>query len=342
MKLQDIFNNNSILTLAQLQSDHELVQQIEVRLKDLGFLNSREVDGAWNNATETALIKFCDLTFLNNMVTKIFGRTFAKKLIEIQGPIPSPSAVNGAMLDLTGSVGRGGDNFTSDAQIVKNRLVDLGFSWIGRNSKIDRETIRTIELFQAIISGNTIVSGVDGIIDVNGSTHKFLEAANAPQWQEMPSDSSKQGFINFDNLQGDVHDFGTHWIIETIQEAANIYLSDFKASNPNAALITTNNLSIIRGGDSPIHATHETGLSCDILLPRKDGTFGGITFRDSKYDQDAMEAMLRSIKKQDKYGIKQIFFNDFTLVAKGLCQNLHDGGVHDNHAHIDILPPQPE
>lgn len=342
MKLQDIFNNNSILTLAQLQSDPELVQQIEVRLKDLGFLNSREVDGDWNNATETALINFCDLTFLNNMTTKIFGRTFAKKLIEIQGPIPNPSAANGAVLGLTGSVGRGGDNFTSDVQAVKNRLVDLGFSWIGRNSKVDRETIRTIELFQSIISGNTIVNGVDGIIDVNGLTHKFLEAANAPRWQEMPSGSSTQGFINFDNLQGDVHDFGTHWMVETIQEAANIYLRSFKVSNPNAALIATNNLSIVRGGDSPIHATHETGLSCDILLPRKDGTFGGITFRDSKYDQDAMEAMLRSLKQQDKYGIKQIFFNDFALVVKGLCQNLSDGGIHDNHVHIDIQPPQPE
>jgi len=53
-----------------------------------------------------------------------------------------------------------------------------------------------------------------------------------------------------------------------------------------------------------------------------------------------MEAMLRSIRNQGKYRIKQIFFNDFSLVVKGLCQNLNDGGVHDNHAHIDIETPQ--
>lgn len=67
-----------------------------------------------------------------------------------------------------------------------------------------------------------------------------------------------------------------------------------------------------------------------------------ITFRDTDiYDQDAMEAMLRAIRGQNKFQIKQIFFNDFTLVTKGLCQNLNDGGVHDNHAHVDIVPPQP-
>jgi hypothetical protein len=342
MKLQDIFNDNSILTLDQLQSDSELVQQIEIRLKDLEILDISEVDGIWNNETEAALINFCSMTFLDNMTTKIFGRTFAKKLIEIKGPIPNPLTTNQAVLNLNGSVGRDGDNLSSDIQLVKNRFVDLGFSWVGRNSKIDDETIRTIELFQSIINGNTIVSGVDGVIDVNGKAHKFLEAANAPRWQEMPNGSSTLGFINFDNLQGDVHDFGTHWLVETIKEAAKIYLRNFKLSNPSAALISTNNLSTIRGGDSPIHATHETGLSCDILLPRKDGTFGGITFRDSNYDQDAMEAMLRSIKQQNKYEIKQIFFNDFALVVKGLCQNLSDGGVHDNHAHIDIQPPQPK
>ncbi|MFM7792962.1 MAG: peptidoglycan-binding protein, partial [Microcystis panniformis] len=119
-----------------------------------------------------------------------------------------------------------------------------------------------------------------------------------------------------------------------------LYLTNFRNSHPNAALIATNNLSIARGGNTSIHQTHETGLSCDILLPRRDGTFGRITFRDGVYDRDAMEAMLRSIRNQGKYRIKQIFFNDFSLVVKGLCQNLNDGGVHDNHAHIDIEPPQ--
>jgi hypothetical protein len=341
MKLQDIFDNNLVITLDQLKGDSELVQQIESKLEDLNLLEVSEVDGVWKNTTEVALRKFCDLVFLNNMTTRIFGRTFAKKIIEMTASIPNAIPGTAAVLSLSGSVGRGGDNNPPDVLAVKNRLADLGFSWIGRNANVDGETIRTIELFQSIISGRTIVGGVDGVIDVNGATHKSLQSADAPRWQEMPNGSSAKGFVNHDNQQGDVHDFGTHWMVETIQEAAKIYLSNFRNTHPNAALIATNNLSVARGGNTSIHQTHETGLSCDILLPRKNGTFGGITFRDSVYDGDAMEAMLRAIKQNGKYRVKQIFFNDFTLAAKGLCQNLNDGGVHDNHAHIDIVPPLP-
>jgi len=339
MKLQDIFNDSLVITLDQLKSDSELVQQIEIRLKALGLLDI--ADGIWQGSTESALVEFCRLAFLNNMETKVFGRTFAKKLIEMTVIIRPPSAGSVAVLNLTGSVGRSGNNNSNDVKLVKNRLSDLGFSWIGRDGNIDAETIHTIRLFQAIISGRTIVGGVDGRIDVNGRTHQFLQSANAPRWQEMPRGSSTEGFINHDHQQGDTHDFGTNWMVETIQEAGKLYLTNFRNSHPSAALIATNNLSIPRGGKTRIHKTHQTGLSCDILLPRRDGTFGSITFSDRRYDRDAMEAMLRAIKKQDKYRVKQIFFNDFSLVAKGLCQNLNDGGVHDNHAHIDIESPQP-
>ena len=187
-----------------------------------------------------------------------------------------------------------------------------------------------------MINGRTTITG-DGRVDVNGKTHRFLQAANAPRWQEMPLGSSIQGFINFDHLQPDNHDFGSHWLIETIQAAGELYVANYRNSHPDAALISTNNLSVPRGGDSPFHATHESGLSCDIVLPRKNGSSGGITIDSGSYDRDAMEAMLRAIRGQSQYQIKQIFFNDFSLVAKGLCQSL---AGHHNHAHIDIIPPQ--
>ena len=339
MKLQDIFNDNLVITLDELKNDSELVQQIETRLKDLDLLDQSEVDGNYTSETETALTEFCRLVFLNNMTTGLFGKTFAKKLIEMPGPIPNPSAGGQAVtIDLTGSVGAGGDNNSPDVKAVKDRLVDLGFNWVGRNSTVDNETIRTIKLFQSIINGRTVVAG-DGRVDVNGKTHNYLQAANAPRWQEMPLGGSSKGFTNYDQLvQNDTHDFGSHWLIETIEEAGKLYLTDYRNSHPDAALIATNNLSVERGGDSPFHATHESGISCDIVLPKTTGTSGRITFQSSSYDQDAMEAMLRAIRGQKKYKIKQIFFNDFALIAKGLCQSL---AGHDNHAHIDIIPPQP-
>ncbi len=72
MKLQDIYNDSLVITLDQLKADSELVQQIEIRLKILGLLDTAEVDGVWRNSTESALVEFCRLAFLNNMNTKVF------------------------------------------------------------------------------------------------------------------------------------------------------------------------------------------------------------------------------------------------------------------------------
>jgi hypothetical protein len=336
MKLQDIFNDNMIVTLEELKADPELVFQIEIRLNALGLLDNSNADGTFSDATEAALFEFCRISFLNNMETQRFGRIFAKKLIEMKGPIPNAAAPQAIQLNLTNSVGRGGGNNPNDVKSVRDRLVDLGYSWVGRGSTMNSEVIRTIMLFQSIINGDVIVRGVDGRVDINGKTQRYLESADAPQWQEMPIGSTAEGFINFDHQQGDTHDFGTSWMINAVRAAATLYLNTFRSSRPSSALLATNNLSVVRGGPSSIHQTHQTGLSCDILLPKKNGTFGGITFRDPSYDRDAMEAMLLSLRRQDRVEIRQIFFNDFALVAKGLCVNLNDGGVHDNHAHVDI------
>jgi hypothetical protein len=237
-------------------------------------------------------------------------------------------------LNLNGSVGKDGKNQANDVLAVKNRLADLGFP-VKRDSIVNSETIAIIQLFQSIIKGETVIVG-DGRIDLNGPTLKFLQAANAPQWLEMPKGSPAEGFINHDNQQGDNHDFGTSWMIETIQTAAQLYLNTHLSSHPNAALIQTNDLSKPRGGLTTAHKTHQTGLSCDIRLPRKDGQSGGIVFSDPQFDRDAMRAMLKAIRNQNKFAIKRIFFNDFTLITEGLCVNAPG---HDNHAHIDIIPP---
>jgi hypothetical protein len=237
-------------------------------------------------------------------------------------------------LSLSGSVGQGGKNNPQDVMAVKNRLADLGFP-IARDSTVNSNTVSIIKLFQSIIKGKTVVAG-DGRIDVDGPTHKFLQAANAPQWREMPNGSRAEGFINFDHEQGGNHDFGVSWMVETIQAAGQIYLTHL-SSHPNAALIQTNDLSKPQGGDTGEHATHETGLSCDIRLPRKDGKAGGgVIFSDPRFDRDAMRAMLKAIRGQTKYKIDRIFFNDDQLIKEGLCKH---AARHDNHVHIDISPP---
>lgn len=237
-------------------------------------------------------------------------------------------------LALSGSVGLGGKNNPADVKAVKDRLTELGYP-VSRSNTIDAD-IKTIRLFQSIIKGDVRVGG-DGRIDVNGPTHKFLQALNAPKWMEMPKGAESEGFINFDNIQNDKHDFGTSWAVETIQEAAKHYIAEHKIINPGAAPIQTNNLSLQAGGDSPHHATHETGLSCDIRVPKRDGS-SGTTISSPDYDRDAMRAMLEAVRKQKAHSIRVIFFNDFSLSALGLCRPL---AGHDNHAHIDIVAPKP-
>ncbi|GEM_PF-5557809 len=245
-----------------------------------------------------------------------------------------PVKITSVILSLSGSVGDAGKNRSEDVLTVKTKLADLGFP-VNRDSVVNLETISIIRLFQSIIQGAVIITG-DGRVDVDGPTHKFLQAKNAPQWTEMPKGSAAEGFINHDERQDDNHDYGTNWMIETIQAAAQIYLSDYLATHPGAAVIQTNNLSKRGGGVAPPHRTHQTGLSCDIRVPRTDGE-AGTTISSSDYDQDAMRAMLTAIRAQSKYKIKRIFFNDLALISEGLC--LHIPG-HDNHAHIDISPLQ--
>lgn len=246
--------------------------------------------------------------------------------------MPSPQQP----LSISGSVGFNGRNHPADVMAVSDRLADLGFN-VKRENSVSSELIAAINLVQSIIAGRVQVSG-DGLIDVGEATHRFLNADNAPRWQEMPKGSREEGFINFDELQGLTnHDYGTDWLIYTIQAAAEIYLEGYHNANPGAAIIQTNDLSLQHGGNTPDHSTHESGLSCDLRLPRRDGKAGTI-WQDPAYDRAAMREMLKAIRAQKVQEVKRIFFNDTVLINEGLCPPL---GGHDNHVHLDILPPKP-
>ena len=334
--LQEIQNDGLSISMSALVADAPLVQDIQEHLAKSGFIDLSGVTlGVLSTETETAIQKFKKIAGVNS--TNITG-SFAKKLIDITKTkiIPPPPAA--ITINLTGSVGAGGRNNAVDVQAIKNRLADLGFK-VSRDSVINSETTQAIKLFQAIINGKDTLDvdgNVDGRVDINGKTHKALEKSTAPRWQEMPSGSIQAGFLNNDDLQGDNSDFGTSWMAETIQAAALIYKEEFLKTHPDSALIAINDVSKISGGKHPSHATHQVGMCCDIRLPRKDGTSGRITFRESEYEQPAMRAMLEAFRKQSRYKIRRILFNDQNLITAGLCQK---AAGHDDHAHIDILAP---
>ena len=221
---------------------------------------------------------------------------------------------------------------------VQQRLVDLGFSWVAVDGASGPTTVRAIKLFHAIKNGDEKldVAHNDGRVDVGGDTHKWLEASNAPRWQTLPAGSAAAGYVNIEVADTtDTHDFGTDWLADTIAGAGASYRDNYRATHSTAALVTVNDASLAQGGNTDDHAGHETGLSCDLRLPRTDGTApGGTTFNTPKYDQAAARAVLEAFAAQDLFRLA--FFNDPTLVMAGLCVTQLG---HDDHIHIGIKPP---
>jgi hypothetical protein len=236
---------------------------------------------------------------------------------------------------LKGSVGAGGKNDPDDVSALKGRLIELGFDFITLSQVMDADTIQTIKLFQTIKSGKNTILG-DGLIEPDKDTHKWLNASNAPRWQMMPQGTPAEGFFNVELTElADHHDFGTSWLAETIREVAATYLRTYLTSHPRAALLTINDVSLPRGGNTPDHAGHEAGLACDCRLPLNDGTTPpGTTFSTPKYDRAATRAMLLALRSHPLF--TRAFFNDPALIGEGLCAH---AAKHDNHIHFEIKPP---
>lgn len=91
MELETILDKNQVIDLETLTNDKELVKEIQTRLSTLGLLQisdiSHGIDGIFGPVTKGALERFCEIVDLNNMSTGLFGPTFAKKLIELRGPL---------------------------------------------------------------------------------------------------------------------------------------------------------------------------------------------------------------------------------------------------------------
>ena len=84
MTLNDIIQNNLILTLNQLKADEELVTEIQKKLNTLGiYPGGRWLDGDYGDRTKAALVEFCQAKSLNNMTIGSIDSNFAETLIKI-------------------------------------------------------------------------------------------------------------------------------------------------------------------------------------------------------------------------------------------------------------------
>ena len=251
------------------------------------------------------------------------------------GPAALGRAAGG--FSLSADVGTNGKNKQSDVLALKQRLHDLGFDWVSvGDSSVDKTLVDTIDLVQSIVRGRFKVRG-DGTVSVPGTTYDWLRATNAPRWQLMPEGSEGDGFINFERRDAkDNHDFGTDWLADVVSAAGESYRNDYLADHPDAAVISVNDVSVPHGDNTPDHGGHETGIECDLRLPRTDGESGGIRWTNTaKYDRNAARAQLQALRNQTL--VSQIFFNDTDLIGEKLCEF---SSGHDDHIHVRIRPPE--
>lgn len=254
----------------------------------------------------------------------------------------SHAAVVDFSLKLSGSVGQNALNNPGDVRALKMRFHELGFNWTPNNEIVDPNLVGIINLFQSIIAGDdSIATSRDGIVSVPGpinGAYRWLQANNAPRWSQLGPGSNLDrsvGYFNYTLLQNDGGQYGTNWLIDTIEEAGRLYYQNYLKDHPNAAVMQVNDLSRISGQAFPPHLGHRTGIVADIRLPKKNGDSGGITWQDTtNYDREATRAMMQSLLQTNR--IKTILFNDEVLINEGLCRFANK---HNDHFHVEIKIP---
>ncbi len=252
-------------------------------------------------------------------------------------------------ISIEASVGAQAVNNPSDVEIVVRRLKDLGFPVPAAPTGEDEETVHAIRLFQAAKNGleKLTFPKNDGRVDKEGDTIDWLNARNAPRWQELPPGSEDAGYVNFEVATAiwDIFDYGTSWLAQTIEDAGAHYLKNYLKTH-KAAPITVNDASLKKGGlavgtkGKVEHKGHQSGMSADLRLPRTDGTAPGETKTNvpaTKYDRNAMRAMLRAFHAQPLF--KLAYLNDDVLIKEKLCKFQ---AKHYDHAHIEINAPARE
>lgn len=244
---------------------------------------------------------------------------------------------------LSASVGVGGSNQPNDVLALIDRLVSLGFHWT-----TEANLTQVIRLFQSIVAGQQSIAG-NGLVSVPApgpnSVYNWLRAENAPRWIELPTGSRAAGFYNSERMEErEGYHYATNWFAEEIRLAGVYYHDNYLATHSEAVVITLNDASQERGGHFNDHAGHETGLSCDIKLPRTGGTAGGgVNYYDPtdptklnpRYDQNATRAQLQALRRPGSL-VDHIYFNDPALIGESLCTA---SGGHDNHIHFEIHAP---
>lgn len=261
--------------------------------------------------------------------------------------------------------GRQGVNNTDDVKTVQRRLQELGFFNVNidQSGSPTKDMIHAILLFQSIINGHARFQGknrkyfperrsaVDGIISPGKRTERWLLASNAPRWIDIRHFSPAPGFRFHPESEASGTDhYSTSWLKDVLEAAGKSYFDLVSKERSSFLPISAHEFSYRRGGYNPKHTGHQTGLVCDIRLPRNDGggddgVGGGITYKNVEYDMQLTWFVLLSLVHHPL--VRLIIFNHDDLIAeinkvrgRKICIRDKKGNVHDNHIHVKIRPPR--
>jgi murein endopeptidase len=97
--------------------------------------------------------------------------------------------------------------------------------------------------------------------------------------------------------------------------------------------VSVGDISFERGGNIPLHQTHERGLDVDIR-PNGDAenqcSFG-TNWRLASYDRAATRILINDIRAAAPGHVKLVYFNDPVLIREGLTTHFLG---HDDHLHM--------
>ena len=221
------------------------------------------------------------------------------------------------------SVGQGGANRPEDVKVVRRLLAGLGFDFA---PALDlRDLYAGIRLVDAIAK-QRLELGDATLINRSYPVFKLLREQSGPFWRRVEPKEEDDNVV-FDPPATSNHT--TMWMEDTIGNAGMWY-RDYRAEHPKSSPIVVGAMSPRRGGAIDGHRGHETGLACDLRIPRKDGGVTGAQLRVD-YDKQATRAQLVALHG---VGVRRIVFNDKELVDEGLCEFSDSGPTPE--IHVDI------
>ncbi len=311
----------------------QAVVEVQRALLDLDYdLGAAGCDGDFGPAVGRAL-----RAFQQDMGLPVTGEVDRATLEALEQAAPrDPRSMATPLIEA--SVGPNGRNRPSDVKAVQERLSELGF-FDGRiNGRWSARLGSAIKLFDGIVSDLEMLPRSyttrrrAETLSPGEAAEAWLRADNAPRWERLPA-----GGTGWQNDDRDGYSYATSWLRDALERVGRRYAADYLGDHPEAAQIHTNDASLRRGGDTPDHETHETGLDLDVRL----GT-GGTNVRWAGYDREETWAKIKAFL--DDEDVDQVLFADRTLVERANTDPRYAGRLiyasdHDDHFHVDFRVP---